>query len=33
MMQPTGGVSYGLQKDFLSELRQAMQNANSGPNA
>lgn len=31
MIQPTGGVSAGLQRDFLSELRQAMQSANSGP--
>ncbi|XP_051141632.1 uncharacterized protein LOC127258723 [Andrographis paniculata] len=32
VMQPAG-VSTGLQRDFLSELQQAMQNANSGPNA
>ncbi|KAL3653219.1 hypothetical protein CASFOL_002900 [Castilleja foliolosa] len=33
LIQPTGGASTGLQRDFLSELRQAMHNANSGPNA
>ncbi|PIN19785.1 hypothetical protein CDL12_07516 [Handroanthus impetiginosus] len=32
-IQSTGGASTGLQRDFLSELRQAMHNAKSGPNA
>lgn len=33
LMQPAGGPSTGLQRDFLSELRQAMHNANTGSNA
>ncbi|KAL3850497.1 hypothetical protein ACJIZ3_012379 [Penstemon smallii] len=33
LIQPTGGASTGLQRDFLSELRQAIHNANSGLNA
>ncbi|KAI3450163.1 hypothetical protein Pfo_006828 [Paulownia fortunei] len=33
LIQPTGGASTGLQRDFLTELRQAMHNAKSGPNA
>jgi len=32
LIQPTVGASTGVQRDFLSELRQAMRNANSGPN-
>ncbi|KAG8388823.1 hypothetical protein BUALT_Bualt02G0165100 [Buddleja alternifolia] len=32
LIQPAGGASTGVQRDFLSELRQAIQNANSGPN-
>ncbi|KAK6141547.1 hypothetical protein DH2020_024714 [Rehmannia glutinosa] len=32
LIQPTGGAATGLQRDFLSELQQAMHNAYSGPN-
>ncbi|KAL0390323.1 UNVERIFIED_CONTAM: hypothetical protein Scaly_0389400 [Sesamum calycinum] len=32
LIQPTAGSSTGLQRDFLTELRQAMQNANPSPN-
>lgn len=33
LMQQAGGPSTGLQSDFLSELRQAMHKASTGPNA
>lgn len=33
LIQSSGGASSGSQRDFLSELRQVMQNAGSGPNA
>lgn len=32
LIQPTAGASTGFQRDFLTELRQAMQNANPSPN-
>ncbi|KAL0436645.1 UNVERIFIED_CONTAM: hypothetical protein Sradi_0372400 [Sesamum radiatum] len=32
LIQPTAGASTGLQRDFLTELRQAMQNPNPSPN-